>query len=260
MTTPFDLMVAPNGARLQKADHPEVPITNDEIVETARRCEASGATSVHVHVRDQMGRHSISPSNYNVVTRLMAQKTNLKIQVSTEAAGTFDVAAQLDCISNVTATEASVSLREVSDDPVLSQKVYATAAQRGIEVQHILYGPEEVTDLLRKFEDGSIPEQNRRAIFVLGRYSSDQQSDVSDLSPFLNSMGDSRLNWSVCAFGRAEQDCLIAGLERGGHARIGFENNRTAPDGTLFESNERSVDTFVERAARAGFSPARDIL
>lgn len=259
MTTPFDLMVAPNGARLQKVDHPAVPITKDEIVETARRCEAAGATSVHVHVRDHKGRHSISPDRYDDVAKLVTQKTDLKIQISTEAAGTFDVAAQLDCVSNVAATDASVSLRETSNDPALSQKVYATAVQRGIEVQHILYDPEEVTDLLRCFNNGSIPEQDRRVIFVLGRYSSGQQSDVSDLSPFLASMGDSRLNWSVCAFGRAEQDCLIAALERGGHVRIGFENNRTAPNGNLFNSNEASVAAFVERAARAGFRPARDI-
>ena len=32
------LMVAPNGARRIKKDHPEIPLTVSEIVETARSC------------------------------------------------------------------------------------------------------------------------------------------------------------------------------------------------------------------------------
>lgn len=260
MPTPFDLMVAPNGARLQKTDHPAVPISNDEIVEAACRCERAGATSVHVHVREQKGLHSLDAARYGEVVRSLTERTKLRIQISTEAADIFDVAAQLRCLSEVPASDASVSLREISRAPELFEKLYATAVQREIDVQHILYSPEEVTELLRRFENGSIPEQNRRAIFVLGRYAADQQSDVADLSPFLKAKGNNNLNWSVCAFGRAEQECLMAALEEGGHARIGFENNRTAPNGSLFESNEASVAAFVERAARAGFRPAREII
>jgi uncharacterized protein (DUF849 family) len=73
-------------------------------------------------------------------------------------------------------------------------------------------------------------------------------------------MGDNQLRWSVCAFGQAEHDCLLAALELGGHARIGFENNCLAPDGQVFDSNEASVAAFVDRAAKAGFSPVRGAL
>jgi len=258
--TPFDLMVAPNGARLQKADHPALPITQAEIVETARRCEEAGATAIHVHVRDEAGQHSIEPHRYSVVIEELVQATTLRIQASTEAAETFDVAAQFLCLSNVAAAEVSISLREISRSPHLFSETYAVAAHRSIDVQHILYSADEVTELLQKFDAGEIPEQNRRAIFVLGRYSQEQQSSVSDLKPFLSSMGGNHLLWSVCAFGQAEQDCLLAALDHGGHARIGFENNRLSPDGRVFESNEASVSAFVERAAKAGFSPARGIL
>lgn len=260
LPTPFDLMVAPNGARLQKTDHPAIPITKAEIVETARRCEEAGATALHLHVRDEAGRHSIDPSRYTAVIEELVEATTLKTQVSTEAAGIFDVAAQYACLSSVAAAEASVSLREISRSPALFSATYAVAAQRGMDVQHILYSPEEVSGLLRKFDDGEIPERNRRALFVLGRYAQDQQSSVADLTPFLNSLGGSELTWSVCAFGQAEQACLLAALDHGGHARIGFENNRLAPDGRVFESNEASVAAFVERAAQAGFSPERGAL
>jgi uncharacterized protein (DUF849 family) len=43
MTPLPKIMVAPNGARRTKADHPAVPMTIAEIVETARQCYAEGA-------------------------------------------------------------------------------------------------------------------------------------------------------------------------------------------------------------------------
>ena len=260
MPTPFNLMVAPNGARLSKADHWALPITAEEIAETACRCEEAGATAIHVHVRDDAGRHSICPVRYGDVTKKIAQATTLGIQVSTEAAGIFDVPAQYECLSHLADTDASISWREIARSPEMVKKTYSIAAQRGVDIQHILYDADEVTALLRKFDEGEIPEQNRRAIFVLGRYAQNQQSSITDLAAFLESMGDNQLRWSVCAFGQAEHDCLLAALELGGHARIGFENNRLAPDGQVFDSNEASVAAFVERAAKAGFSPVRGAL
>jgi uncharacterized protein (DUF849 family) len=194
------------------------------------------------------------------VTKKIAQATTLEIQVSTESAGIFDVHAQYGCLSNLSDTDASISLREIARSPEMVKKTYATAAKRGVDIQHILYDADEVTALLRKFDEGEIPEQNRRAIFVLGRYAQNQQSSVTDLASFIGSMGDNQLRWSVCAFGQAEHDCLLAALELGGHARIGFENNRLAPNGQIFDSNEASVAAFVDRAAKAGFSPERGTL
>ena len=52
MTEPTSLpplMVAPNGARLTDDDHPAVPVTIPQIVETARRCAAAGALSL-IHI------------------------------------------------------------------------------------------------------------------------------------------------------------------------------------------------------------------
>ena len=253
-------MVAPNGARLSKADHWMLPITAQEIVETACRCEEAGAMAIHVHVRDAAGSHSICPVRYGDVTKKIADATTLRIQVSTESAGIFDVPAQYECLSRLADTEASVSLREISRSPEMFEKTYSMAEKRGVDIQHILYDADEVTALLQKFDKGEIPEQNRRAIFVLGRYAQNQQSSIADLTAFLDSMGDNQLRWSVCAFGQAEHDCLLAALELGGHARIGFENNYLAPDGQVFDSNEASVAAFVDRAAKAGFSPVRGAL
>ena len=51
------LMVAPNGARRLKKDHPAVPLTINETVETAKACYKEGAEAIHLHVRDKNGQH-----------------------------------------------------------------------------------------------------------------------------------------------------------------------------------------------------------
>ena len=47
-------MVAPNGARPTKKDHPAVPVTISETVETAKACFKSGATGIQFHMRDNI--------------------------------------------------------------------------------------------------------------------------------------------------------------------------------------------------------------
>ena len=44
-------MVAPNGARKTRRDHPALPVSIKETVEEAVQCYAAGATVLHGHVR-----------------------------------------------------------------------------------------------------------------------------------------------------------------------------------------------------------------
>src|ERR1700745_1805710 len=43
---------APTGAEADKEQHPGLPVTLNELVNTARECEAAGASVIHVHIRD----------------------------------------------------------------------------------------------------------------------------------------------------------------------------------------------------------------
>ena len=52
-----NLMVAPNGARRTKSDHPAIPVTLEETVETTKRCHAAGAEAIHFHLRDDAQQH-----------------------------------------------------------------------------------------------------------------------------------------------------------------------------------------------------------
>ena len=55
MTTGTLITVAPTGAESAKAEVPALPVTLDELVLTAKECEALGAAVIHVHIRDDAG-------------------------------------------------------------------------------------------------------------------------------------------------------------------------------------------------------------
>lgn len=85
------IMVAPNGARRGKADHPALPITDDELVDTTRACIAAGADGVHLHLRDGNGKHLLDAARYRfLLERLEAEVPGAYLQVTSEAAGIYD--------------------------------------------------------------------------------------------------------------------------------------------------------------------------
>jgi uncharacterized protein (DUF849 family) len=118
--------------------------------------------------------------------------------------------------------------------------------------QIILYTPEEAQRLGGMQRRGLIPQDDIPVLFVLGRYTPGQVSMPADLLPFLASGMPRFGHWSVCAFGRHEAACVVAGALLGGHARVGFENNLFRPDGSTAGSNADQVATAVQALDACG--------
>jgi len=89
---------------------------------------------------------------------------------------------------------------------------------------------------------------------VLGRYNVNFQSEPADLDPFLQH-DLAGLDWFTCAFGSREQQCVMAAINAGGHARIGFENNLYLPDGEIAASTAALVSSLVDSLQTQGLRP-----
>jgi len=242
---PF-IMVAPNGARRSKADHPRLPITTDEIVETALACYANGAHALHLHVRDHAGEHSLDAGRYReALTELARCAPQLRVQITTEAAGRFDVPDQLACLREVKPTWASVAVREIARAPDLAPKVYAACADNGTEVQHILYDVADIEQLIAWRARGIVRPAQESVLFVLGRYRVGQVSSPDDLAPLRAALPD-MAQWMVCAFGPREHECLASAARQGGALRVGFENSLYAANGAPHVDNAASVAALIQ--------------
>lgn len=243
------LMVAPNGARRGKADHPALPLTLPEIVETARACHAAGADGLHLHLRDAEGRHLLDAGAYReALAELRRAVPGMAVQVTTEAAGAYEPPVQRAVALGSGADLVSVALREMAAEEAEAPGFYAACAERGIAVQHILYEAADFDLLARLVPDGLREAPGLQLIFVLGRYSDGQESDARDLVPFLDRLAarEAPADWALCAFGRAETDCLRAAHAAGGKLRVGFENSLWHADGRVARDNAERVRAVVE--------------
>ena len=77
------IAVAPTGSVPKKKDTPHVPVTPDEIAETAYRCEQEGASIIHVHCRDENERPTSRLEIFQETVDKIRRRTKLIVMTST---------------------------------------------------------------------------------------------------------------------------------------------------------------------------------
>lgn len=247
------VMVALNGARRGKADHPALPVTVPEIVAAAAACQAAGADGVHLHVRDAAGAHVLDAGLYREALAGIAEAApGMAAQVTTEAVGRYTSAEQRALVRALRPALTSVALREMipeGADTGEAAAFYAWAAAEGIAVQHILYDVRCIARFHLFCDTGVIPGRAHQVQLVLGLYGVAEDSQPEELDPLLAALraGGRNCDWMLCAFGPRETDCLVHAVAQGGKARIGFENNLFMSDGRRARDNAERVAELVGR-------------
>ena len=243
------LMVAPNGARKVKKDHPAVPLTISEIVTTAKSCNKVGAGAIHLHVRDKEGQHVLDVGLYKeALNELEHQVPNMHIQVTTEAVGKYSPEDMRKLAYDVTPPGASIGTSELipSRKPEEEDiKLYKYLTEAGTKIQHILYKPEDIDLLIELLNKAEIPINDAWCLFVIGHYSG-RISYPENILPFIKKMKEHNINldWAICAFGKEEMDCLEKAISLGGKLRVGFENSLFMPNGEIAPDNHTKVDAI----------------
>ncbi|MBA5776143.1 3-keto-5-aminohexanoate cleavage protein [Stappia sp. F7233] len=251
---PMILMSAPNGARKTSADHPELPVTTDEIARTAALVRDAGAAMMHVHIRDREGHHLLDAATYRDVIAAIRREVGdtLVVQITTEAVGRYAPSEQVAVVRETRPEAVSLAIRELIADEASeapAAEFLAWMKAEAIAPQFILYDGADVArfnDLRRR---GIIPFERTFLLFVLGRYATAESASAGDLIEFLKALeGDDP--WSVCAFQDLEHKATVLAAILGGHARVGFENNLLMPDGSVAADNAALVKVAAETAAR----------
>lgn len=255
---PLIIAVAPNGARKTKRDHPGLPITPAELAEEAARCQAAGASMIHLHVRDAQGGHSLDPGRYREAIAAIRARLGdaLVIQVTTEAAGRFAPAEQMAAMRDLRPEAMSLAVRELlpeGGDVDAGADFLMEMHAGGSLLQYILYDAADVRRFAALRASGVLPAGRASVLYVLGRYRADSRSVPGDLLPFLEAASDeSSIQWSVCAFGPLEAGCCLTAAGLGGHVRVGFENNLLLADGGRASDNAALVTQIVGAAPLMG--------
>ena len=240
------IMVAPNGARLQQSDHPKLPLSVEAIVDDAVACAQAGADGIHAHVRDANGNHVLDVAlNQSLLAALGQSTPSLYSQITTEAVGKYTPTQQRALVEAIRPRAVSVALREMmsaSDIRAVSH-FYHAQKQAGVDIQHILYGKNDVINLAALCERNCIPSEDIKVLLVLGRYANNQIATPEELDMPLAALKQNlpHADWAVCAFGPNETECLVAAHARGGKLRVGFENNIYNANGCVAADNAQRV-------------------
>ncbi len=262
---PVIIMSAPNGARRGTDDHPALPVTPKEIAACAESVVEAGASVLHLHVRDAQGRHTLDADVYRTAIAAVRERAGdrVVIQVTSEACGVYSREQQMAVVRELRPEAVSLALCELCPDATSEQEAavfFAWLRANAVHPQYILYSPEEAT----RFEDlrrrGIIAGEHPFVLFVLGRYSRELAGDPADLDLFCAALGEG-VEWSVCCFGVREHEAAHRAMLRGGHVRVGFENNLQLPDGSPARDNAELVRLVAVDAAalRRPLASAHDV-
>jgi uncharacterized protein (DUF849 family) len=223
-----------NGA-VRPDQHPAVPITPSELAADAVRCENAGARAVHVHPRDYDGRETLAaPAMDAAVAALRHACPALPVGVSTGAWMEPDPDARVAAVNSWTELPdfASVNVHEEG-----AERVAAALRARGIGVEAGLWTPAAVrlylgwrTPCVRLLLECMEPEEDR-ALATAGA----MLALVPRSSPPVLLHAEGPAVWAV----------LREAVRRGLHTRVGLEDTRMMPDGTMAAGNADLVDAAV---------------
>lgn len=256
------ICVAPNGARKVKSDHPAIPLTAAEMAEGAVRWRDAGACMLHLHVRDPEGGHILDAGLYRESMAAVRSTVgdDLILQITTEAVGRYTPEEQMAVVRAVEPEAVSLAVRELipdADHEAAAEAFLRELYERDCLVQYILYSGDDLDRMRDLRRRGVIPGNRMSVLFVLGRYTRNQESDPRDVLSFVERWDAARDGlWSVCAFGRREAACVLTAAGLGGHARVGFENNLHRADGSLAADNADLVAQVAQGGRLLGRRPA----
>jgi 3-keto-5-aminohexanoate cleavage enzyme len=251
--------VAPNGGRKTKADHPLLPTTPGELARTAAECLDEGAAMIHLHVRDGEGVHVLDAEAYRAAIARICETVGdrLVVQITSESMGRYSPPEQMAVVMETNPEAVSLGLRELAPekkDEALFGQFLSRLKQMRIWPQIILYSAEEAARLAAMQKAGLIPFERLAVLYVLGRFSLLRTAAPSDLLPFLAPDMPRFASWSVCAFGRREAACVVAGALLGGYVRVGFENNLALPAGEPAATNADLIGVVARALDSLGFA------
>ena len=254
------LSVAPTGPRKTRQDHPNLPMTPNQVAVTAAECLDAGAAMIHIHVRDDQGRHTLDEQAYRRMIDRIVQEVgrDMVIQVTTESCGMYHPRQQIDMVRQLRPESISLAIAEFIPDKShesAAAEFFEWLAKEHIFTQFIFYSADQICyfqDLLKR---GLISGSDPCVLFVLGRHAKPQLGQPEQLDSFLTASTFQRA-WFVCAFGERESDCVAAALSQGGHARVGFENNLLLPNGEQAQYNADLIADAQACAFRHGRTTA----
>lgn len=230
---PLIINVCLTGMVPTKKATPFVPVSAEEIIADAVAVYDAGATMVHIHARDEMGKPAWEEKYYEpIIKGIRKQRPKLVCCVTTSgrewqefekrsAVLYLDQDARPDMASLTTGSMNFINQASIND-PTMIQRLAIAMKEQGVK-------PElEVFDLgminfIKYMERNKIIEGIKYINILLGNINT-ARADLSDLSLMVSCLPEHSV-WAATGLGQFQLPMNTAAILAGGHVRVGIEDS-----------------------------------
>lgn len=244
MSTRVTLTAALTGPIATKHDNPALPVTPDEIAESAADARAAGAAIVHVHLRDQSGRPTADLKVAQRVLAAIGERCDALIQLSTGVGLDVEYAERATLIearprmATLNVCSMSFGDGEFRNPPRGVQRLAERMRELGIKPELEIYDSGHLDAALALLAGGFLEEPLQFSV-VLGVRGGMAATPQNLLSMVARMPEDA--SWQVVAIGRANLQLTAIGLALGANARTGMEDTLLMRRGEPAQSNGQLV-------------------
>lgn len=260
---PIVITAALVGAETTREQTPYLPLTAEEIAEDAARCREAGAAMVHLHVRDAAGRASQDAELFRQAIAAIRRRSDVLIQVSTGGAVGMSVEERCGPLTltgaerpdMATLTTGTVNFGdEVFWNPrPLVRDIARRIAALGVRPEVECFDAGMIDEALALSDEGLL-ELPAHFDFVLGVPGALGAREAA--LDFLRASLPNGCTWTCAAMGRHQLPFVELSAAKGGHARVGLEDNIYLAKGVLARGSHELVAEAARRAAKHGRRPA----
>jgi uncharacterized protein (DUF849 family) len=251
------ITVAPTGAESAKADVPALPVTLDELVATAKSCQAAGAAVIHVHIRDAGAQPTLDVGRLRETVTALREQTDLVVQLSTGGAVTDPYEARLAVLDaepdGCSLTMGTVNFgADVFMNPwPFIVELYQLTQARGVVPEFELFDLGHVTALHRLLDKYGPPAGGHvHCDLVLGVPGG--MPGTADAVVTAARLLPTGATFSATGVGRSTLPVALTSLAAGGHLRVGMEDTLTFAPGEPVRDNAQLVERAAELCRLAG--------
>jgi 3-keto-5-aminohexanoate cleavage enzyme len=252
--------MAPTGAEHEKSAVPNLPVTLDELVETAKACERAGAAMIHVHIRDEQARPTLDRDRLRATVEALRAETGLIVQLSTGGAVTDPEAGRL-AVLDAMPDSASCTMGTVNfgDDVFLNRwgfvvELHRRMQERGILAEYEIFDIGQLATLRRLLDEHGAPADGHVHVDLVMGVPGGMPGDAETLMAALRLVPDGA-TFSATGVGRTSLPVMLASLATGGHLRVGMEDTLSFAKGQRVVDNAHLVGRAAELARIAQRPP-----
>ncbi|MFC4858841.1 3-keto-5-aminohexanoate cleavage protein [Actinophytocola glycyrrhizae] len=246
MSTGTLITVAPTGAEHAKSDVPNLPVTLEELVQTAKDCERVGAAMIHVHIRDADTRPTLDPGRLKDTVVALREETNLIVQLSTGGAVTDPEENRLRVLDAMP-DSASCTMGTVNfgDDVFMNRwefvvELHKRMRDRGIVPEYEIFDLGQLASLHRLLDQHGLPSGGHVHVDLVMGVPGGMPGDAETLVAALRMIPEGA-TFSATGIGRTSIPVMLAALSAGGHLRVGMEDTVSYARGERVRDNAQLV-------------------